>query len=430
MEQIKDKFIIFPKLDSKHINIIIFVISSLLRVVVPNLIQTTNFASIEHDGHSFFKEICYFDMLTNFIGDISVGFYKIITIFGNKQNQNPNPSPSTSVEEKTKKEMLKKFFIILPLIAFIDTLAQLCLYSFSFLDDEGKVLGVGQPEKIIHEQDLFFLVGIDIFFRYIFSLILLKSNFYKHHYLSMLLTFTGFIPLMIINIIDLNKSIDSDYVKKLENYKLISIYYIILNTIRAILYSLEDVFNKIALNKLLIRPFELMFYKAIFEIIPTIIFTLISKSQVDFSLYTEKHFHGGKLFGRIFYRLFFIIFNIFRTISLITIIEKLNPNHLSILKSMEFIANFIYIMIWSSIYENDFELNPLNLCIEIFCCLILLLGSVIHNEMIIINKWGLLECTDYYKTEIKGFDVNLVEDNKNKNDKTQDSLLGESISQE
>ena len=195
-------------------------------------------------------------------------------------------------------------------------------------------------------------------------------------------------------------------------------------------YSLEDVFNKIALNKLLIRPFELMFYKAIFEIIPTIIFTLISKSQVDFSLYTEKHFHGGKLFGRIFYRLFFIIFNIFRTISLITIIEKLNPNHLSILKSMEFIANFIYIMIWSSIYENDFELNPLNLCIEIFCCLILLLGSVIHNEMIIINKWGLLECTDYYKTEIKGFDVNLVEDNKNKNDKTQDSLLGESISQE
>ena len=428
MEQIKDKFIIFPKLDSKHINIIVFVISSLLRVVVPNLIIQTDFASIENDeNHSFFKEICYFDMLTNFIGDISVGFYKIITIFGNKQNQNPNPS--TSVEEKTKKEMLKKFFIILPLIAFIDTLAQLCLYFFSFIDDQGIVLGVGHSKKIIREQDLFFLVGIDIFFRYIFSRILLKSNFYKHHYLSMLLTFIGFIPLMIINILDLNKSMDSDYVEE-KNYKLISIYYIILNTIRAILYSLEDVFNKIALNKLLIRPFELMFYKAIFEIIPTIIFTLISKSQDDFSLYTEKHFHDSKLFGRILYRLFFIIFNIFRTISLITIIEKLNPNHRSILKSMEFIANFIYIMIWSSIYENDFELNPLNLCIEIFCCLILLLGSIIHNEMIIINKWGLLECTDYYKIEIKGFDANLVEENKNKNDRTQDSLLGESISQE
>ena len=101
MEQIKDKFIIFPKLDSKHINIIVFVISSLLRVVATNLIIQTDFASIENDeNHSFFKEICYFDMLTNFIGDISVGFYKIITIFGNKQNQNPNPS--TSVEEKTK----------------------------------------------------------------------------------------------------------------------------------------------------------------------------------------------------------------------------------------------------------------------------------------------------------------------------------------
>ena len=95
---------------------------------------------------------------------------------------------------------------------------------------------------------------------------------------------------------------------------------------------------------------------------------------------------------------------------------------------MEFIVNLIYIMIWNSIYEKDFKLNWLNLIIEIFCCLILLLGSVIHNEMIIINKWGLLECTYYYKKYILRFDEkNLEEDNKKKNKKTVDSLLGESL---
>ena len=45
--------------------------------------------------------------------------------------------------------------------------------------------------------------------------------------------------------------------------------------------------------------------------------------------------------------------------------------------------------------------------------------------MIIINKFGLFECTDYYKTEIKPFsnvDVNFEDKNK----KEESSLLGES----
>lgn len=412
MSDKNNKFIIFPKLESKHINIIVFVLSSLFRVLIPGLIKDSFDHFVEK---GFFKEICYFDMLTNFLGDISVGFYKLVTICKVKENK-----ISTSVGVQTKKEMLKKFFVILPIIAFIDIFAQLCLYCFPFFDRKGYVLGIGYDKKIIHERDLFFLVGIDIFFRYIFSRILLKSYFYKHHYVSMFLTFIGFIPLVIINIIDLSNNI----VSQNNVSTLICVIYIILNASRAILYSLEDVFNKIALNKLLLRPYELMFYKAVFQIFPIFIISIVTMSGPHFSNYIDINFVDDKIFGRLVYRLFFIIFTILRTIALITIIEKINPNHLSILKSMEFIVLFIYTMS----KEQDFKLNPLKLNFEIFSCFILFLGSIIHNEMIIINKWKLYECTDYYKSEVKGFsniDVDF-EGNNSKNDKS-DSLLGESI---
>ena len=48
--------------------------------------------------------------------------------------------------------------------------------------------------------------------------------------------------------------------------------------------------------------------------------------------------------------------------------------------------------------------------------------------MIIINKWGFKECTDYYKTEIKGFsniDINFEEE-INQNNNNPESLLEES----
>ena len=43
--------------------------------------------------------------------------------------------------------------------------------------------------------------------------------------------------------------------------------YLIQNIFMTIIYSLEDVLNKICLNQLILRPYELMFYKAVFQII-------------------------------------------------------------------------------------------------------------------------------------------------------------------
>lgn len=417
--EINKNFLIFPKLESKHIHIIIFVISTFLRTLIPSLIERTSFAKVKNiENH--YKEICYFDMLTNFISDISVGIYKLISLFKEKERTS---KITTSEGVKTKKSMLRIFFQILPLIALIDTLAQLCLYVFSYIDSNGDILGIGKERdlKVIRDDNLFFVVAIDILFRYIFSRIILASTFfYRHHYLSMALNAIGFVPLIIINMKDLTINYDRNEDRVKFN---IFITYIILYIIRTILYSLEDVYNKKALNKLLLRPYELMFYKALFEIIPIIIVSTISINSPNFSDYIRENLTGTHLVGRLLYRLFFIICNIFRTISLITIIEKINPNSLSILKSLEFIAFFIYLLFSEKLWNN-----VVNIIFESISCIILLLGALIHNEMIIINKWKFFECTDYYKSEIKSFsNIDITNSySGDKTNKTQDSLISES----
>ena len=415
--EVNKNFLIFPNLESKHIYIIIFVISSFLRTVIPSLIEQPGFAKIENDKIVYYKEICYFDMLANFISDISVGIYKLITLFKEKEKSN---KITTSEGIKTKQNMLRQFFIILPLIALIDICAQLCLYVFSYIDPEGITLGIQKNKKaIIRDEDLFFVVAIDILFRYIFSRIILPSTFfYRHHYLSMFLNAIGFVPLIIINIKDLVKNGDDAKFS-------IFITFIILYIVRTILYSLEDVYNKKALNKLLLRPYELMFYKALFEIIPIIIVSSISINSPNFSSYIDNYLDGTYLAGRLLYRFFFIICNIFRTISLITIIEKINPNSLSILKSLEFIFFFLYLIFKEKIWKD-----PLNIIFESISCIILLLGALIHNEIIIINKWKFLECTDYYKSEIKSFSNIDITNSEEKTNRTQESLISESNSQE
>ena len=200
--------------------------------------------------------------------------------------------------------------------------------------------------------------------------------------------------------------------------------YLLLFITMTIIYSFEDVLNKICLNQLLLRPYELMFYKALFQIFPVTLLTIYSLIYKNLIEYVERNIS----YSRIFFRFSFIISNIFRTWSLITIIELINPNHLSVLKSSEFVVLFIFISIFDEIIENKKNDKYLYIFGSI-CCFISFIGSAIHNEIIIINKKELMNCTNYYKAEIKNQDINenLEEEYNSKDNKTLDSFLGESV---
>ena len=426
MENEKRLFI-FPKWEEKVKYLIIFIICSLMRRLIPKIIECFPFAKLENQD---FKINCYFDLLSNFIADFSVGIVILVKKLKKKSSNLRNSFTVTTQEgERTVQNMKKIFFYLLLLIAVIDIIAQFCLFIFSYIDAQGIVL---KDEKFIKEEDLYFVVFIDIISRYFFSKFFLKGHFYPHHIFAILITCVGFIPFIVINIISIIRGYNQGNSTQERNI----IIYLGLYILMTILYSLEDVINKICLNKLIIKPYELMFYKAVFQIVFVVSLSLYMILKENLFEFITTNITGLTILGRILYRFSFIISNIFRTWSLITIIQLVSPNHLSVLKSSEFAILFIILPIFKfikSIFDDssEFNLDTYNVSFGIACCIISIIGSAIHNEIIIINKWGLYECTDYYKSEVKANNNNMEDflGTESKNDEN-DSLFGESVSQD
>ena len=424
--ELEKKLFIFPKWDEKIKYIFIFIICSLMRRLIPRIIECFSFAKLVE---SKFKFDHYFNLMTNFISDFSVGIILLI----NKLREHYSNRETYKIVPPTaiKANMKKYFFILFSIIAIIDFIAQFCMFIFPFFDPDNNILVEQSKNTIIKEEDLYFVVLIDIISRYIFSKFILKGHFYRHHILAIIITCIGFIPFIIVNMINLINSYQDQNEYKIRRNMII---YLILYITMTIIYSLEDVLNKICLNKLIIKPFELMFYKAVFQIIFVVPLTLYMIIKENISEHFSTNFKGIKILGRIIYRLSFIICNIFRTWSLITIIQLVNPNHLSILKSSEFAILFVVFPIFKYIkeistkgYEYDFDV--INLISGIICFIISFIGSAIHNEIIIINRCGLYECTDFYKIEIKkNEDIDFIEKD-DKNSVNRDSLPEDSSSQ-
>lgn len=401
----EERLLIFPKWDIKLKYLGIFILCSLLRRIIPLMIELLPFAKIENEeDEDTIINKSYFDLLSNFIADFStiiiILINKLINLKGN------NFEVTTKAGQLTIKNMKKMFFLLMSLIAIIDIIAQLCLFIPSF--SEKRIIP-------IDGDNLYFVVCIDIISRYFFSSCILKGHFYRHQMLAIIITLIGFIPFIIYNIY---KIIDDH----------LDIVYLLLYIFMTLLYSLEDVLNKICLNKLIISPFGLMFCKALFQIIFVVAITIYMIMYRDLFGYIGNNVQGWKILGRLIYRLSFIISNIFRTWSLITIIHLANPNYLSILKSSEFAILFVVLTVFDYTTNKDLEIDIYIIAFGIFCVIFSLIGSSIHNEMMIINKCGLYECTDYYKIEVKSFS-NIEEgiSVKEKNEDTENSILNSSV---
>ena len=417
----KGKIFYFPELNKKNYLIIIFALCSLIRRAFPYIIEYFQFGKLEKKN---FNKSCVFDMISNFINDILTGFFKLYFYCKNKKKKQygdelieieniirkEDEDESLSKKrlrlekEKIDKgiEMKKNFFYIMGTIAVVDIIAQLCLLVFSYVDTDGCSLSFSEDcddkKAKINEDDLIFTVAINIIFIYIFSRLFLTLYIYYHHYISITITLASFIPLIILNIITITKD------KKESDINI----YIILNIIMCILYSFEDVLNKIALNKLIIRPYEIMFYKSLFQI-PLFFITILTVCLVDkyhpnddsISLWDYIKENKDKLGSRFLYRISFIFPNTFRTLSLISVTEVLTPNHLSILKSLEFVFLSAFSMTKDLInkknqgseYGNSYSFY----IIELICCIFMLFASCIHNEIFIINRCNLSKSTDYFK---------------------------------
>ena len=223
---------------------------------------------------------------------------------------------------------------------------------------------------------------IDILFRYIFSRLILNTYFYAHHYFSFFLNFISLLPLFYI-----------DYRFKYKgNY---DILYIIIIGIKLILYSLEDIINKVAFTTIYIEPKTLIFYKGLFQLI--VYFPIISSVFFIFHLHDFQDI-GGFLLNELYLFLSFIPFNIVRTICLVNVIDRFTAQHMSFLKVSESIIIFIfYFFIGDEVINTKEEIpEKLSSIIQLSSFFILLISTLIHNEIIIINCRVLKAKTEYY----------------------------------
>ena len=394
MEIIKCKLIMVPKPTKKHWYFFIFLISSLCRVIFPELLIDDNDKeefNIKQNGKKeenlkILLTQKYFEIIRNISSDLFIGIFHCIDRIKNR-----NESKKSYIRNSLKMYYLyndeankpQKKYIIIFIISFVDIICQL-LIPMKY------IIEAYFPYDQINDRipyQLYILLFFDIFARYLFSRFILKTFFYIHHYLSFFLNFIGLIPIAIVYIYQKIKFNDPNF----------DSLYISITAIQIILYSFEDIMNKVAFRTLYMLPNTLIFYKGLTQliylaIISTLIFIFKQyKTEYDFEYYRYeiKNF------------ITFVPFNIIRTIFLVKIIDKFSAQHMALLKISESVTIYIYSIVAKHVFKYKsityYKLNNnWEYILQCFGFFLLFLSSLIHNEIIIINHPKLKAKTQYY----------------------------------
>ena len=167
-------------------------------------------------------------------------------------------------------------------------------------------------------------------------------------------------------------------------------------------YSFEDIINKVALVRLFILPESLLFYKGIFSFAYLFIFSILLV-QIDPNFFPKFQELNSFTIARIITGLFFIVFNLIRSIYLVKIIDVFSSQHISFVRVIETILLFIFYKVDFYIKENlgmdhssYFDLNIWFTILEVIAFLILFISALIHNEIIILDFEKFKNNTKYF----------------------------------
>ena len=164
--------------------------------------------------------------------------------------------------------------------------------------------------------------------------------------------------------------------------------YIIFTIMQKFCFSFEDTISKILLTDKFILPHYLMFYKSLtcFIIFLILIPILFLTGKISFDNY-QSLFYIGDYRVHILLKIYIIISAFFGCFSIFKIIDIFTPTHVGFLNVVSSLVQVIY----SSI-RNETQ-NLLFWISYIICFIIIIFGTLIFNEILIINAWGLNEHT-------------------------------------
>ena len=313
------------------------------------------------------------NMVNLILADLSFGFlvaYTYIRMNCKKnlknEDQNNIRNSNNTIEliynEPSKTKNALFLIIIISLLDFVARSIEL----FFFL--------IICPERA-EEKNIRWLITIEILPRIVFCYFILKVEFYRHHFLSILFFFIGFLIISIFGI----KSIET------KNQRM----YVFTMIVPKVIYALEDTINKIILTDRFVLPHFLLFFRGLINsiLVSILICILNATSNIDSRYY--NNILDKIQVGEILFKLLSFIFMIFKIFCIFQIIYIFTPQHVGFCIVIIYMFNAIKNMILNDDFQNEFFY-----CLLYIICLIFIgIGTLIFTEMLIINFWGLNENT-------------------------------------
>ena len=370
----------FPDLESKHFLFLLFFLAMIFKSVVKIFLKKQQDEKIDSIVDDFFKLYVY--LIGDFLSiipylivkyrmknndKIDDKIEKVESINDNNINESKIIYNYNKPKEKNKcttfKDMLK--YTIFDFIAQIGNTIYLYI-----LYEKNKFEGHASFNSI---------TLINIFAILIFNYIFLHERFYRHHCFALMINIICLLILTIFDIIDITKK------KEIQ----MTIIHISIKIISNIIYSYINVFSKIIFENDYLTPYSLLLYKALFELVYLLIFSIIFifikvKDEPIFVMF-------GGIFDnttRISLMIVLILISFFYNISILQLIDKFSPSNFIVARACENFSSFI---IDDLINGNNY--NWIIISFKIIMYILIILASFIYNEFIVINICGLSKNT-------------------------------------
>ena len=386
-------------------------LSEVIRSVIGITLNNKKQYSLQYYSEGFPLEEELFKLILLNIADLLTGFLVLYTniimksLKTKKKNEIPKKieklEPSLIYNTLSYKSNNSGIWLII-LISILDFAAS-SVYLFSKLP---KI-------KRLKPRQIDWMLSIDIIARTLLAIFFFKIQVRKHHKLSIILCMIGFILMSISDIM----SIIKEDIKAKDVFIFIAIMFP-----KAILFPLEDVFNKIILFNEFFLPHSLIFWRGVTQffffliIIPILYFN--NKINLEF-------FKKMKKIKKIVHSVLFVFISAVKNLCLMNVIYIFNSHHISFLLVIIIVDNTIQQFFdKDSIYDLKETKGIIYFTIDILALIIILIGTLIFNEMIIINAFGLNEKTKKGLLSIEKIDgeneesIYYSEDDEEEEDKT------------
>ena len=380
----KKKYFFFPKLTLKYLLFLFFFIASFIKKAAQAYFENNQKIAIE------FLKLYMYDV-GDFLSVIPLIITKKRMKTERKEDETKkddititNTKSTKSIEliynNYTRERNKYNAFKIIIIFTLSDMIAQLAPVIYYVVKEDQKL--------VVKQANLTSALIFNIIFVIIFSRLILKTKFYKHHIFAFSIDIFGLIVLTIFDIsIMLNDS---------DNNITMSIIYIFVRILSVILFSLQNCLAKYLFLYYYLTTYSLLVNKSIYQFVYLLIFSFpfIFKKMDYKDGESETIF---SMIGDIFEDKRYIGIFIGYTITSFfcnnlgnKIIEVFSPNHFIIAKLFFFFCIFLIDLI---INGPDSERY---LIVGIIMCILLILSALIFNEILVINICGLAKNTKLF----------------------------------